>query len=50
MDKSLLEIINNFASWRGNPFTLAAMLIERHTELIKQRLIANGFPEAADTL
>lgn len=50
MDKSLLEIINNFAVWKGNPFTLAALLIERHTELVKEKLVAAGFAEAADTL
>ena len=50
MDKSLLEIINNFQAWKGNPFTLAALLIERHTELIKEKLVAAGFPDAADTL
>jgi hypothetical protein len=48
MDKSLLEIINNFPAWRGNPFTLAALLIERHSELIREKLIAEGFPEAAE--
>jgi hypothetical protein len=50
MDKSLLDIINDFASWRGNLFTLAALLIAQNTELVKQRLIDAGFQEAADAL
>ncbi len=50
MHKSLLDIVGDFASWRGNLFTLAALLIAQHTELVKQRLIDAGFQEAADSL
>jgi len=35
MGKALLDVVNDFASWRGNPFTLA-------------QLIAEGMPEAAE--
>ena len=48
MDRSLLEIINNFAAWKGNPFTLAALIVDRQNEIIRQKLIEAGFSEAAD--
>ncbi len=48
MDKSLLDIINDFAAWRGNPFTLAALLVERERELLREKLIAEAFHEAAE--
>jgi hypothetical protein len=48
MDKSLLDIINDFGAWRGNPFTLAALLIERQKEITREHLIAEGYPEAAE--
>jgi hypothetical protein len=48
MDKTLLAIINDFAAWKGNPFTLAALLIARQNEIIREKLIAEGYPEAAE--
>lgn len=48
MDRSLLDIINDFASWKGNPFTLAALIVARQNDLIRQKLIDAGYPEAAE--
>jgi hypothetical protein len=50
VDKSLLDIINNFGAWRGNLFTLAALLIDRHLEILREKLIAEGYPEAAEKI
>jgi hypothetical protein len=48
MDKSILDIINDFAAWRGNLFTLAALIIDRHSAMIREKLIAAGHAEAAE--
>ena len=48
MDKALLAIINDFAAWKGNPFTLAALIVAAQNDIIRQKLIDAGFPEAAD--
>lgn len=33
MDKSILDIVNDFPAWRGNPFTLASLVAEKQREL-----------------
>lgn len=33
MDKRILEIVNDFASWRGNSFTLATLISEKQREI-----------------
>jgi hypothetical protein len=48
MGKALLDVVNDFASWRGNPFTLAQLIAEKQKELIREKLIAEGMPEAAE--
>jgi len=50
VDKSLIDIVNDFPSWRGNPFTLLSLIIARHTDMMREKLIAAGFPDAADLL
>ena len=50
MDKSLLDIINDFTQWKGNTFTLAVLLIERQKELDRIKLTDAGFAEAAEWL
>ncbi len=50
MDKSILDIINDFAAWKGNPFTLAALIVTRQNELTRQKLIDAGYPEAAENV
>lgn len=50
MDKALLEIINNFPEWKGNPFTLSALVVDKQKEIDRQKLIDAGFPEAAELI
>jgi hypothetical protein len=50
IDKDILEVVNDFASWKGNSYTLAALIVAKHLELMKAKLEANGFPEAAEAL
>lgn len=50
MDKTLLEIINDFSQWKGDTYRLASLLVERQKEIDKQKLIDAGFPEAAEVL
>ena len=33
MDKAILDIVNDFSAWRGNPFTLASLVAEKQREL-----------------
>lgn len=48
MDKTILDIINDFAAWKGNPFTLAALIVAQANEITRQKLIDAGYPEAAE--
>lgn len=50
MDKSILDLINDFPQWKGNTFTLAALIQEKQKELDRQKLIDAGFPEAAEVI
>lgn len=48
MDKEILELVNDFAQWRGNPFTLAQLIAEKQKELTRAKLIEENMPEAAE--
>lgn len=48
MEKAILELVNDFSIWRGNPFTLASMVAELQKDTIKQKLIDAGETTAAD--
>ena len=50
MGKEMLDIINDFAQWKGNSFTLASLIIEKQKELDRQKLIDSGYSEAAEVL
>lgn len=50
MDKQILELVNDFAQWRGNSFTLANLVVEAQKELDRKKLIDAGLPEAAEIL
>jgi hypothetical protein len=50
MDKSILDLINDFAQWKGNSFTLAALIVQRQQEIDRQKLIDAGFPEASEVI
>lgn len=44
MDKRILEIVNDFAAWRGNPFTLAALVADVQRQICEE---AAATPEPA---
>lgn len=48
MDKAILDLVNDFAQWRGNPFTLAQLVAEKQKELTREKLVAEEMPEAAE--
>jgi len=50
MHKSILDIINDFAAWNGNTFTLAALIVAKQKELDAAAVEAAGYPEAAGVL
>jgi hypothetical protein len=50
MDKSILDIVNDFSQWKGNTYTLAALIAARQRELDQQKLIDAGHVEAAESL
>lgn len=50
MGKEILDLINDFTQWRGNTFTLAALIVEKQKEIDRQRLVEMGFPEAAEVI
>lgn len=50
MDKALLDIVNDFTQWKGNAFTLAALISAKQRELDADAVEAAGHPEAAEVL
>ncbi len=50
MDKTILDLINDFSQWKGNSFTLAALIVQRQQEIDRQKLIDAGFSEASEVI
>ena len=50
MDKSLLAIVNDLTQWKGNAFTLAALIAAAQKDIDKETLEQAGFVEAAEAL
>ena len=50
MDRSILDLINDFSQWKGNTFTLAALIVEKQKELDRKTLFDAGFIEAAEAI
>jgi len=50
MDKTILDIVNDFPQWKGNPFTLANLIAEAQKELDRGKLVSAGMPEAAEAI
>lgn len=44
MDKRILDILNDFASWRGNSFTLATLVAEKQRQICEEEA-AKATPE-----
>jgi hypothetical protein len=47
MNKNILDLVNDFNQWRGNPFTLANLIIDLQNQNIRQKLIDAGEDNAA---
>lgn len=45
MDKRILDIVNDFAQWRGNPFTLAALVADIQRQICAEEAAASPEPE-----
>jgi hypothetical protein len=50
MDKRILEIVNDLSQWKGNAYTLAALVAEKQKEISREVLAASATPEAADLI
>lgn len=45
MDKRILDIVNDFAQWRGNPFTLAALVADIQRQICAEEAAPPAEPE-----
>ena len=50
MDKRILDLIANFAVWKGDTYRLAMLIVEAQKEIDREALIAAGFQEASEAL
>ena len=50
MDKRILELISDFAQWKGDTYRLASMVVELQKEIDREKLIAADYPEAAEVI
>ena len=50
MGKEVLDLIADFSKWKGNSYTLAALIVEMQIAIDRQKLIDAGFPEAAEVI
>lgn len=50
MDRRILELVEDFAQWKGNSFTLAALVAEKQKEIDREKIEAAGYPEAAEAI
>lgn len=49
MNKSILEIIADFSSWKGDTYRLASLIVEAQKEIDRQAVAAIS-PEAAEAI
>ena len=50
MERALLDIVNDLTQWKGNAYTLAALVAEKQKELDREKLTQAGQTEAAELL
>ena len=50
MGKEVLDLIADFSKWKGNSYTLAALIVEMQIAIDRQKLIDAGFAEAAEVI
>jgi hypothetical protein len=48
MDKLIIDIVSDFAAWKGDTYRLAALISEAQKQLDVERLVAAEMPEAAE--
>ena len=48
MDRRILDLINDFAQWKGDTFRLAMLVSELQKEIDREKIAA--FPEAVELL
>ena len=50
MDKAFLDLIGDFSQWKGDVYRLVALVVEKQKDSDREKLVAAGFPEAAEVL
>ena len=50
MDKQIIDVINDFALWKGDTFRLANEIVEKQKQIDRDKLVEAGLPEAAEIL
>lgn len=50
MDKSLIDVVNDFSRWRGDTYRLAALIAAHQKEQDAPALDDAGFTEAAEVV
>lgn len=48
MDRRILDLITDFAQWKGDTYRLAALVTAKQKEIDAEKLDAAGMPEAAE--
>jgi hypothetical protein len=50
VDKTILDIVNDFTQWKGNSFALANLIVEAQKDIDRAKLVAADMPEAAELI
>lgn len=50
MDKSIVDLVADFAQWKGDTYRLAALVAEKQKQADADKLDAAGMPEAAEVI
>lgn len=50
MDKAIVDLVADFAQWRGDTYRLAALVAEKQKQADADKLDAAAMPEAAEII
>jgi hypothetical protein len=50
VDKRILDLISDFAQWKGDSYRLVNLAIEKQKEIDREKLILAGHTEAAEVI
>lgn len=50
MDKRILDIVTDFASWKGDSYKLAALVAAEQQQIDRDKLEAAELPDAAELI